>query len=563
MSPKPSREVSIEFELEQRYGVPFVDLKTFRVDPEFVSMLPEDFLRSRQVCPLFRAGNTIALAMADPRNTSVIDEVRRMTGLEIEPMVCRLVDLQQALNQCLTSSAEPPLAARRSGPSSDLARTPTAGRPSAPGGWRIAYVRCLRCSYDWVQYSTGQPGAPAVAVGKPVANLVPTIVQTNACPSCGSSECSEPVYLGKVRRSYEILEEDHRSGCADQTEYGTRKELLTRLYLQAARTTLRDVNRLFVPGYADFLSARLSDDLFNRLVFLASCFNELGMPVSSASCCTMLALGYALRGMVAEVTKEDDLTDLKSSLRWFELLANDEWQATLHVEIGYKAGHAVRPRNTQEKEVLVNLAIVHMNSAQNIYSRTKQTDLVSVIDREKGRLDVRLGGLDEAVATVEAANIKGEYTVKAAKDLGDRIRDGLEAQGREIAQGLHEGLSELGQFVQKGLTDVATGVRMAGASIAMGTESGLFEIGRSIRVSTAHATEVAQGSLRTLGNKLALGLLGGAAVGSLVLRDGMMNLGESVSSSLASASATLANPVDNLINTAIPMGLEALKRIGR
>ena len=97
----------------------------------------------------------------------------------------------------------------------------------------------------------------------------------------------------------------------------------------------------------------------------------------------------------------------------------------------------------------------------------------------------------------------------------------------------------------------------------MGTESGLFEIGRSIRVSTAHATEVAQGSLRTLGNKLALGLLGGAAVGSLVLRDGMMNLGESVSSSLASASATLANPVDNLINTAIPMGLEALKRIGR
>jgi type IV pilus assembly protein PilB len=80
-------------EMEKRYGVTFVDLKTFKVDEEVLKMLPDDFMRENEVCPLFRTGNTIALAMADPGNIFVIDEVRRLTGLEVEPMVCRKADL--------------------------------------------------------------------------------------------------------------------------------------------------------------------------------------------------------------------------------------------------------------------------------------------------------------------------------------------------------------------------------------------------------------------------------------------------------------------------------------
>jgi type IV pilus assembly protein PilB len=85
--------------LEQRYGVPYIDLKTFKVEPEVLTMFPQDFLRDNKVCPLFRTGNTIALAMVDPGNIFVMDEVRRMTGLEVEPMVCRDADLAQAWGQ--------------------------------------------------------------------------------------------------------------------------------------------------------------------------------------------------------------------------------------------------------------------------------------------------------------------------------------------------------------------------------------------------------------------------------------------------------------------------------
>lgn len=85
--------------LEQRYGVPFIDLATFKLDSEALQLFPEDFLRKNKLIPLFRSSNTLAVAMVDPGDIFTIDEVRRMTGMEVEPMVCREIDLYQALNQ--------------------------------------------------------------------------------------------------------------------------------------------------------------------------------------------------------------------------------------------------------------------------------------------------------------------------------------------------------------------------------------------------------------------------------------------------------------------------------
>ncbi|MGQ9677698.1 MAG: GspE/PulE family protein [bacterium] len=89
--------------LEQRYGVPFIDLTTFKLDSEVLQLFPEDFLRKNKLIPLFRSGNTLAVAMVDPGDIFTIDEVRRMTGMEVEPMVCREIDLYQAMNQYYTA----------------------------------------------------------------------------------------------------------------------------------------------------------------------------------------------------------------------------------------------------------------------------------------------------------------------------------------------------------------------------------------------------------------------------------------------------------------------------
>ncbi len=89
--------------LEQRYGVPFVDLTNFRVDSEVLQMFPEQFMRQNHLIPLFRSGNTLAVAFADPGNIFIVDEVRRMTGMDVEPMVCREIDCINAINQYYTA----------------------------------------------------------------------------------------------------------------------------------------------------------------------------------------------------------------------------------------------------------------------------------------------------------------------------------------------------------------------------------------------------------------------------------------------------------------------------
>ncbi|MBM3322450.1 type II/IV secretion system protein [candidate division WOR-3 bacterium] len=93
--------------LEQKYGVPFVDLTNFRVDSEVLQMFPEQFMRSNKLIPLFRSGNTLAVALVDPGQIFILDEVRRMTGMEVEPMVCRELDFFQSLNQYYTAPQQP------------------------------------------------------------------------------------------------------------------------------------------------------------------------------------------------------------------------------------------------------------------------------------------------------------------------------------------------------------------------------------------------------------------------------------------------------------------------
>jgi len=108
MAETPSEQAS-GAELEKRFGVPFVDLANFRVDAEVLQMFSDKFLRANKLIPLFRSGNTLAVALVNPGDIFTIDEVRRTTGMEVEPMVCRELDFFGALNQYYAAPEEPDL----------------------------------------------------------------------------------------------------------------------------------------------------------------------------------------------------------------------------------------------------------------------------------------------------------------------------------------------------------------------------------------------------------------------------------------------------------------------
>jgi type IV pilus assembly protein PilB len=73
--------------LSRQYGVPSINLKYYEVDPSVIRLIPQDTALRYQVVPLSRVGSTLTIAMTDPTNVFAMDDIKFMTGFNIEPVV--------------------------------------------------------------------------------------------------------------------------------------------------------------------------------------------------------------------------------------------------------------------------------------------------------------------------------------------------------------------------------------------------------------------------------------------------------------------------------------------
>lgn len=73
--------------LAEQYGVPAVDLSTRVIPPNVAALVPPAVGRRLITVPLERLGSVLVVAMADPSNVSAIEELERLTGCDIEPVV--------------------------------------------------------------------------------------------------------------------------------------------------------------------------------------------------------------------------------------------------------------------------------------------------------------------------------------------------------------------------------------------------------------------------------------------------------------------------------------------
>ncbi len=73
--------------LSRQYGVPSIDLGRFEIDAAVVKLIPAETAQKYQVVPLSRAGATLTLAMTDPTNVFAMDDIKFMTGYNVEPVV--------------------------------------------------------------------------------------------------------------------------------------------------------------------------------------------------------------------------------------------------------------------------------------------------------------------------------------------------------------------------------------------------------------------------------------------------------------------------------------------
>jgi type IV pilus assembly protein PilB len=91
--------------LHKRYGLPSINLAEVELDPKLVSLVGGDFMHKNQVVPVRRSGSTLYLAMVDPFNVSVIDDVKFRTGYHVEVMVASDTDIKGTIDRHLNPTA--------------------------------------------------------------------------------------------------------------------------------------------------------------------------------------------------------------------------------------------------------------------------------------------------------------------------------------------------------------------------------------------------------------------------------------------------------------------------
>src|ERR1700751_2048431 len=73
--------------LSKQYGVPSIALTQFEIDPAVIKLVPAETAQKYQIVPLSRAGATLTIAMTDPTNVFAMDDIKFMTGYNVEPVV--------------------------------------------------------------------------------------------------------------------------------------------------------------------------------------------------------------------------------------------------------------------------------------------------------------------------------------------------------------------------------------------------------------------------------------------------------------------------------------------
>ena len=73
--------------LSKQFGVPSITLGAFDIDPSVLKLVPAETARKYEVVPLSRAGATLTIAMTDPTNVFAMNDIRFMTGYNVEPVV--------------------------------------------------------------------------------------------------------------------------------------------------------------------------------------------------------------------------------------------------------------------------------------------------------------------------------------------------------------------------------------------------------------------------------------------------------------------------------------------
>ena len=100
------QETELTKMLARQYKMPAVDLSKFEVDPRIAKLIPGDIAIKNLVLPLKRDGRTLTVAMADPTNLGVLDDLKFITRYDIFPVIGGEFTLKSVIEKLYENTAE-------------------------------------------------------------------------------------------------------------------------------------------------------------------------------------------------------------------------------------------------------------------------------------------------------------------------------------------------------------------------------------------------------------------------------------------------------------------------
>ena len=85
--------------ISNQYGVPSISLDDFEIDPEVIKLIPEDVAIKHTIIPVNRAGSTLIVAMSDPSNIFAVDDIKFLTGYDVEVVVSAEEAIRRAVER--------------------------------------------------------------------------------------------------------------------------------------------------------------------------------------------------------------------------------------------------------------------------------------------------------------------------------------------------------------------------------------------------------------------------------------------------------------------------------
>lgn len=92
--------------LGKQLNVPFITLSHYEIDKEVLESIPEDIVRKYQIVPVDKTGEVLTIALSDPSNIYLLDELRLLTKCQIVPVISFESDINEAIERYYTTKRD-------------------------------------------------------------------------------------------------------------------------------------------------------------------------------------------------------------------------------------------------------------------------------------------------------------------------------------------------------------------------------------------------------------------------------------------------------------------------